>query len=217
MTSSRPTSCSPTRGTPSEHAYLTDFGLSKQVASVSGLTRTGQFVGTVDYIAPEQARGEGIDARADVYALGCVLYEMATGHVPYPRDSDVAKLYAHLHDMPPRVAGAGIAPALDSVIERALAKDPNARYPSAGDLARAAHGASGPATAHPERSVARGAAATASRTRTRPCGNRRGRRSRRHPDRRRRGRSEMAAATRTLIALLVAAVWPAAASRPRWP
>ncbi len=150
-------------GTPSEHAYLTDFGLSKQVASVSGLTRTGQFVGTVDYIAPEQARGEGIDARADVYALGCVLYEMVTGHVPYPRDSDVAKLYAHLHDMPPPAStqAPGIPPALDAVIERALAKDPNTRYPSAGDLARAAHSAlSGHAIAHPERSVARGAAAT---------------------------------------------------------
>ena len=150
-------------GTPGEHAYLTDFGLSKQAGSVSGLTQTGQFVGTVDYIAPEQVRGEGIDARADVYALGCVFYEMVTGHVPYPRDSDVAKLYAHLHDMPPPAStqAPGVPPSFNAVIERALAKDPNGRYPSAGDLARAAQSAlSGHVVAHPEPSVAGGDAAT---------------------------------------------------------
>jgi len=75
-----------------EHAYLTDFGLTKHAAAAGGFTRTGQFVGTPDFSAPEQIRGDQADARADVYALGCVLFHALTGRVPFPRDSELAKM-----------------------------------------------------------------------------------------------------------------------------
>ncbi len=84
-----------------EHVYLTDFGLTKRSASESGLTSAGEWVGTLDYVAPEQLRGDHVDGRADVYALGAVLYETLTGQVPFPRDDDVAKLWAHISDSPP--------------------------------------------------------------------------------------------------------------------
>jgi hypothetical protein len=145
-----------------ERAYLTDFGLTKHVSSVSGLTHTGQWVGTLDYVAPEQVSGGPLDARVDIYSLGCVLFESLAGQVPYPRDSDVAKMYAHLHDPPPPISGVvpGIPPAFDAVIARALAKEPGDRFPSAGDLGRAAQAAvQGAQPAAPERSVATGKAA----------------------------------------------------------
>jgi DNA-binding beta-propeller fold protein YncE len=129
-----------------EHVYLTDFGLTRRTAAHSALTEVGMFVGTLDYVPPEQIRGEATDARADVYALGCVLYHALTGTVPFDRDSDVATIQAHLNDPPPRMSGA--AASLDAVVARALAKDPAERFPSAGDLARAAreavHGAGPP-------------------------------------------------------------------------
>ena len=78
------------------HAYLTDFGLTKVVGSQSGPTDAGGIVGTLDFIAPEQIRGDTVDARADVYALGGVLFAAVTGQMPYPRDSDPAKLFAHI-------------------------------------------------------------------------------------------------------------------------
>jgi predicted Ser/Thr protein kinase len=129
----------------SEHAYLSDFGVTKIAAAEgSSLTRTGMFVGTLDYIAPEQLRGEVVDRRADVYALACLLFHCLTGHVPYPREDDMAKLYAHGHLPPPRpaeeVEGLGDS-AFDDVVARGMAKDPAERFPSAGELARAARGA----------------------------------------------------------------------------
>jgi serine/threonine protein kinase len=147
-----------------EHAYLTDFGLTKHTTSLGGLTKTGEVVGTIDYVAPEQIEGRSLDARTDVYALGCVLHQTLTGEVPYVRDSDVAKMYAHLSEPPP--AATALVPdlpaQLDQVIGRAMAKDPDARYPSAGDLGRAALAAAQwQAPAEPERSVARGEAAPA--------------------------------------------------------
>ena len=153
-----------TTGGAEEHVYLTDFGLTKRAASAGGLTHTGHFVGTADYAAPEQIRGERADARADVYALGCMLYQAVTGRVPFDRDSEVAKMYAHLNDPPPAISQ--VAPhlpvALDAVVERALAKDPADRFPSAGDLARAARAAlAGTAVVGPERSLATGVAAPA--------------------------------------------------------
>jgi hypothetical protein len=143
-------------------AYLTDFGLTKHAASASGLTKTGMFVGTLDYVAPEQAQGKSVDARADIYALGCVLYQALTGRVPYPRDSEPAKLWAHMQEPPPSVREADpSAPAhFDEVIKRAMAKDPEERYPSAGDLGRAAIAATQDRTVvGGERSVATGEAA----------------------------------------------------------
>jgi len=145
-----------------EHVYLTDFGLTKHAASISGLTRTGQWVGTLDYVAPEQLTGGSVDARTDIYALGCILYETVTGRIPFTRDNDAAKLWAHMNDPPPRVTGARreLSPALDDVVARAMAKQPDDRYPSAGDLGRAAVAAvQDRPLAEPERSVAAGAAA----------------------------------------------------------
>jgi hypothetical protein len=126
----------------SEHVYLTDFGLTKEVSGDPGLTETGNWVGTVDYAAPEQIRAQPVDARADVYALGGVLYWALTGRVPYPRDSDLAKMRAHLEDPPPELPD-GVAPALGEVVARAMAKDPAERFPSAGELGQAALRAAG--------------------------------------------------------------------------
>ncbi len=144
------------------HVYVTDFGLAKQMLSRSGATRTGQWVGTLDYVAPEQIRGGRIDARADVYALGGVLCFLLTGHVPFERESDEAKLWAQLSEPAPVPSSLrdGLPRELDGVVARAMAKTPGARYPSAGDLGRAARAAAaGGAPSQPERMVARGAAA----------------------------------------------------------
>jgi predicted Ser/Thr protein kinase len=122
------------------HAYLTDFGLTQRTTGGQGLTRTGAFMGTADYAAPEQIRGERVDARTDVYALACVLYEALTREVPFPRDSTPAALWAHIDAPPPSVLGRGLElpSATDEVIGRGMAKDPGERFQSAGDLARAA-------------------------------------------------------------------------------
>ena len=144
-------------------AYLTDFGLSKQLRSGStALTKTGMFVGTVDYVAPEQLRGDPVDARADIYSLGCVLYEALTGDIPFPRDSEPAKMWAHVSEPPPsaRARRPELSPEIDEVLQRAMAKDPDDRFPSAGDLGRAAvAAAAGRALPAAERSVATGDAA----------------------------------------------------------
>ncbi len=140
-----------------DHAYLTDFGLTKREASTGGLSRTGGWVGTLGYVAPEQIRGERVDARTDVYALGCVLVHALTGGAPFVRESDEATLWAHLNAPPPSDK---VPPEFAAVVERALAKDPADRYPSAGDFGRAALAAAGRSAAPgPERNVARGAAA----------------------------------------------------------
>ena len=146
-----------------EHAYITDFGVARNVATNSGLTQTGRFVGTLDYVAPEQISGAAVDARVDVYALGCLLFKLLTGEVPYPREGEAARLYAHLNDPPPAPSlyVPAVSMALDDVVARALSKEPGDRYPSAGDLGRAAVAALGNTTPIvPERTVATGAAAT---------------------------------------------------------
>ncbi len=144
-----------------EHAYLTDFGLTKRMDQASGetaLTSTGAFVGTLDYVAPEQIRGEDLDARTDVYALGCVLYETLAGSAPFSdREEKVAKMYAHLQDQPERLQGE--LAAFNDVIARAIAKEREDRFPSAGDLARSAAAALGGGVVEAERSVATGPAA----------------------------------------------------------
>jgi protein kinase-like protein len=150
-------------GEGAEHAYITDFGVARNVATESGLTQTGRFVGTLDYVAPEQISGAAVDARVDVYALGCLLFKLLTGEVPYPREGEAARLYAHLNDPPPvpSLFAPAVPMTLDDVVTRAMAKQPEDRYPSAGDLGRAALAAlSGDRVAVPERTVATGAAAT---------------------------------------------------------
>src|SRR6185436_18702221 len=107
----------------------------------SSITVSGQLLGTVDYIAPEQIEHEDVDGRADVYALGCVLFEMVTGATPYS-GSAVQKMWAHVNLPPPSVAEAApAAAALDSVVRKAMAKDPADRFQSAGALATAAEAA----------------------------------------------------------------------------
>lgn len=145
-----------------DHAYLTDFGLTKRVNSATGATKAGGWVGTLGYVSPEQIRGERIDARADVYALGCVLYHALTGSTPFQRDTDEATLWAHLNEPAPSVMSAvpDLPPGFEAVVTRALSKDPAERFQSAGDLGRAALAAAGRADARePERVVATGPAA----------------------------------------------------------
>ena len=97
-------------------------------------------MGTIDYVAPEQIAGEEIDGRADVYSLGCVLYECLVGQPPFRRDSDLAVVFAHLETEPPAPSAQRpeLPAALDAVIARALAKEPEQRYASCRELARAA-------------------------------------------------------------------------------
>ncbi len=148
------------------HPYLTDFGLTKQITSQSLNTKTGLWIGSINYSAPEQIEGEPVDARADVYALGCVLFEALTRQLPYARDSDMALMYAKVHGAPlmPSQVDPRLPPEFDEVIGRALARHPADRYPSAGDLGRAAMAAAhGQRSETPERTVARGAASAADR------------------------------------------------------
>jgi ABC-type transport system substrate-binding protein/tRNA A-37 threonylcarbamoyl transferase component Bud32 len=123
-----------------EHAYVCDFGLARHVSSVSSLTGERGFVGTIDYVPPEQIEGGTIDGRADVYALGCVLYECLAGERPFDRESELAVVFAHLNEPPPRLADLrpDLPDAFDGVFATALAKTPDARYSTCGELARAA-------------------------------------------------------------------------------
>jgi hypothetical protein len=123
-----------------EHVYLSDFGLTKQASSDSGLTETGQFVGTADYVAPEQIRRQPVGPRTDVYSLGCVVFECLAGEPPYPSTSLLASIYAHLEQAPPTMSGrdAGLPPGIDAVIARALAKSPADRYSTCRELVDAA-------------------------------------------------------------------------------
>jgi predicted Ser/Thr protein kinase len=119
---------------PGGHAYLCDFGLAKRTSS-QGMTHAGSFLGTVDYSAPEQIRGQAVDGRADVYSLGCVVFHCLAGQPPYVRDSEVEALNAHLTEPPPSLTTLRPdLPRLDAVIATAMAKDPDERYATAGAL-----------------------------------------------------------------------------------
>ena len=143
-----------------DHAYLSDFGLTRLAGSDTGLTQSGQWIGTVEYSSPEQLRGFRTDARADVYSLGCVLFAALTGRPPFTHGTVPSTMLAHLNDPPPLPSGWGAPAEFDRVIGRALAKAPEDRYPSAGDLGRAALAAArGEPVTESERSVAVGPAA----------------------------------------------------------
>jgi len=126
--------------TADDHAYLSDFGLTKRALADSDETRTGHLVGTLNYLAPEQIRGEAVGPAADIYALGCVLFHLVTGRPPFPMDSDEGKLWAHVSEPPPSVSSvaSGADPAFDAVIARAMAKEPSERFGTAEALADAA-------------------------------------------------------------------------------
>ncbi|MFJ7962539.1 serine/threonine-protein kinase [Streptomyces sp. NPDC096324] len=115
-----------------EHVYLTDFGLTKKSLSLTGFTSVGQFVGTLDYVAPEQISGKPVDGRCDVYSLGCVVYETMAGHPPFRRDDDMALLWAHQYDQPPALTSVrpDIPEAVDAVLSKALSKSPDDRFDS---------------------------------------------------------------------------------------
>jgi hypothetical protein len=113
-----------------DHVYLADFGLIKHVASRGGLTGTGQFVGTLDYMSPEQIQAKSVDGRTDVYALGCIVYECLTGRVPFDKNTDAAVLWAHLKEDPPRasVHSKDASHGIDEVIVKAMSKSPDDRF-----------------------------------------------------------------------------------------
>jgi serine/threonine protein kinase len=135
-----------------DRAYLSDFGVVKELAS-NGMTRTGTFVGTTEYSAPEQIEGQPVDGRADVYALACVLYESLAGTPPFHRPSEVAVLNAHLHAPPPKLTRAApdVPPALEPVIAKALSKSPLDRYATCGEFLAAARAAAAERRVHRRR------------------------------------------------------------------
>ena len=140
------------------HVYLSDFGLTKQASSESGLTQTGQFMGTADYVAPEQIEREPVGPATDEYALACVLYECLSGRAPFRSDSLMGTLWGQVHDQPPPVSDA-----LDPVFATGMAKDPADRYPTCRELVqtgRAALGLSGETPAPAVRAPAAVAEAT---------------------------------------------------------
>ncbi len=126
-----------------ENAYICDFGLARHVSSVSSLTGDRGFAGTIDYVPPEQIEGGTVDGRADVYSLGCVLFECLAGARPFERESELAVVFAHLNEPPPRLSQRrpGLPDALDDVIGRALAKRPEERVPTCGALMNEARSA----------------------------------------------------------------------------
>ena len=144
-----------------DHVYLSDFGVSKTALSAAASTRTGQFLGTPDYAAPEQIQGRAVDGRVDQYALACVAFQLLTGTVPFRRDHDMAVLLAHLSEPPPSLTSRrpDLPGTADRVLARALAKDPEKRYGSCREfvdalreaLDLAPHFSGGPAAAshHP--------------------------------------------------------------------
>jgi serine/threonine-protein kinase len=126
------------------HVYLTDFGLTLEVSADTRLTESGAWLGSVNFMAPEQFEAGRVDVRTDVYALGCLLYTALTGEPPFARRTVAATMRAHLDEPPPKPSEVGGVPAaFDGVVARAMAKRPEDRYPSAGRLVEAALAAAG--------------------------------------------------------------------------
>jgi len=122
-----------------DHVYLGDFGISRQMLSAAGLTETGSFLGTADYCAPEQIQGLPVDGQADQYALACTVFELLTGQTPFRRDEAAAVIWAQMTESPPSLTSqrAGLPPAVDGVLAKALAKRPELRYATCREFAEA--------------------------------------------------------------------------------
>jgi serine/threonine protein kinase len=122
-----------------ERVYLSDFGIAKGVGDAAGLTPSGHFAASLDYAAPEQIQVQRLDGRADQYALGCVLFQLLTGAVPFRGDGAWARMNAHLSEPVPKVGllRPGLPPGVQSVLDQAMAKNPRDRFRSCGDMARA--------------------------------------------------------------------------------
>jgi hypothetical protein len=140
-----------------EHVYLSDFGVMKHTTSISGLTKTGAMVGTIDYMAPEQIESGEVSPRTDVYALGCLFYHCLTGRVPHHRESEAAVLWAHMKGEfePASSVRPDIPPGVDAAIGRALAKDPAHRYATCNEFIQACRTAAQrpPETRPPDQSI----------------------------------------------------------------
>ena len=132
-------------GSTADHVYLSDFGLSKQSLSSPSLTRTGQFLGTLDYMSPEQISGRTVDGKTDLYALGCAAFEMLTGQPPFRREANLAVMWAQVSAEPPSVRRwrPELSPAVDNVIGTALAKSPQDRQGTCTEFALALRTACG--------------------------------------------------------------------------
>jgi serine/threonine-protein kinase len=128
-----------------DHLYLSDFGITKYALSRSGLTPTGEFLGTIDYVAPEQIQAIEVDGRADQYSLGCVLYECLTGRLPFQKDRDAAIIWAHVEEMPPMPSEVRpeLPASIDAVMARVMAKKASDRYPTCREFMDAANAALG--------------------------------------------------------------------------
>ncbi|NEK60155.1 Stk1 family PASTA domain-containing Ser/Thr kinase [Geodermatophilus sabuli] len=123
--------------TPEGSVKVMDFGIARAVSdSAATMTSTAAVIGTAQYLSPEQARGEGVDARSDVYSLGCMLYELVTGAPPFTGDSPVAVAYQHVREDPrlPSSINPAIPPDLDAILLKAMSKNPANRYQSAADM-----------------------------------------------------------------------------------
>jgi serine/threonine protein kinase len=131
-----------------DHAYLSDFGLSKSATDATGLTAVGRFLGTPDYCAPEQITGAPVDARTDQYSLACVAFSLLAGAVPFGRGDSMARLYAHVNSPVPALTSVQpqLPPAADGVLARGMAKNPAERYESCAAFAAALRGALGVGT-----------------------------------------------------------------------
>jgi hypothetical protein len=154
------------------HVYLTDFGLARWDDTTSQLTSTGGWMGTPDYLAPEQIEGHTPDARTDVYALGCVLFAALTGRPPFADVPRLRKTTAHLTETPPalRDVAPGVPRQFEPVVQKALAKDPKDRFATAGELGSAALAAASGKNTVRTRRQKRGGAAPAPTARTRHLG-----------------------------------------------
>jgi len=116
-----------------------DFGIARAVdeTTSANLTQTATVIGTAQYLSPEQARGESVDARSDIYSTGCVLYELLVGRTPFVGDSALSVAYQHVHEdpLPPSRVNAQVTPEMDAIVLKALAKDPENRFPTAEAMA----------------------------------------------------------------------------------